>query len=261
MRIIGINGSSGKGWTLAGGAASGGGGGFTPPAGVLGALYWFDASQQLLDVPTGTPVPVMQNLIPTFATVSFLQQGGATATTVAKQAGLNSLPTLNFAVGGGEFLGITNPADGTSAGYWLAESTSFVVFKAAGTGDRNLYSGRVGGDLNLIVGGGGSPGWINGTLKLNAEGVTAIGTSSAVVNENTFYQANVTFDGATGDWAFRIAEAAAGSGNTAASITTATNLMGSSFVGEVAEMILYTRVLTAPEILEVEAYLNKKWGV
>jgi hypothetical protein len=130
---------------------------------------------------------------------------------------------------------------------------------------------------------GSQPGWIigglsgamsfsqdssNGKPALVKATVALIGESSVALSNGTWYQVNATYNGATGDYAFRVAQTSAGSGNNSQSITVATSAIGynpatnaEDAQGDIAEIIIYDRVLTGPEITAIEGYLNTKWGV
>jgi hypothetical protein len=79
---------------------------------------------------------------------------------------------------------------------------------------------------------------------------------------------NATYDSSTGDYAFRVNESAGSSGTNAKTISTNNAGIGYDYPGnaqdlnsQVAEIIVYNRVLTSPEITSIETYLNSKYGI
>ncbi len=95
-----------------------------------------------------------------------------------------------------------------------------------------------------------------------------IGFDSAA-SVQTWFQANVTYNSSTGAYAFRLNRATDGSGTNAKSITANFSNVGinqaggsiNTLNGQVAEFILYNRVLSAGEITTVETYLNSRYGL
>jgi hypothetical protein len=106
-----------------------------------------------------------------------------------------------------------------------------------------------------------------GQLQINQSLLAIIGTSSTTLTTAVAFQGNITYNDTTGAYAFRVAQAAAGSGTNIKAITGknlyAAYLQGFTqyLNGSLAELIVYNRVLTGPEIASVEAYLHTKWGV
>lgn len=103
-------------------------------------------------------------------------------------------------------------------------------------------------------------------LSLVNEGVALIAACSTAWVVGTAFQANVTYNDTTGAWAFRQGRAAANSGTGATGVNGLINTVGgdqfaSNLRASIAALIIYNRVLTAPEIASVEAYLLAKWGV
>lgn len=112
----------------------------------------------------------------------------------------------------------------------------------------------------------------SGTAKigLTKTGVAAIGTATNAWTPGTWFQANATYNGTTGDFAFRQSRAANGSGTgaTGAGATSACTEIGSDSSSTnfldgagMAALIVYNRVLSPTQITNVENYLFAKWGV
>lgn len=179
--------------------------------------------------------------------------------------GSTQLNSLNVA----HFSGTTNAACSILQKPQLNAVTIFVVHKPG-----SMTSGAV----PTFIGGQSS----SLTFRLNATAtdsakfeliktsVAGIGTgSTSNVTTGTAYQANVTYSDSSGAWAYRINRAAAGSGTNIQSITAAsdsfawsTSSPSSTYLnGDIAELIVYNRVLSSTEITTIENYLNAKWGV
>lgn len=108
----------------------------------------------------------------------------------------------------------------------------------------------------------------NGKQALVQCVVAVIGESTSALAGSTWVQCNATYDSSTGAYAFRKAQAADGSGTNVLGISALTNSFGwnsgnnsEDAKGDMAEFIVYQRVLTPTEIANVEAYLFAKWGV
>ncbi len=99
--------------------------------------------------------------------------------------------------------------------------------------------------------------------------VVDIGTSSATVSSGTWYQQNLTYDASSGAYSFRVNRSAGGSGTNSQTLTGEQTGIGGNgcystgeyLEGQIAEFILYNRVLTGGEITTVETYLNGKYGL
>lgn len=107
-----------------------------------------------------------------------------------------------------------------------------------------------------------------GALIFVNSAVAILGTSSATVPAGTPFQGNVTYDGTTGDIAFKISRTAAGTASgTTHPLTVGTGVIFGetpsvgSFIGFAAELIVFSRVLSPAEITAVENYLFAKWAV
>lgn len=229
-----------------------GGGGPSPgfPTTLPNLQYWFDAS--LLNADAASNVPLAQNSTPALAAMSPITNTCPSPQVSATQLNSKNVVTLNGSNQGWVF---------TAGGMFLPESTAFVVFNSpAVSTTQAVFSGGAAGSLEFYVGAA--------SLNLADAFVAVLATSSAVLSNSTWYQANYTYDSVAGNYAFRVAQAAAGSGS---GVTSTINSMsngicntpgfGQWFGGSIAEIIVYDRVLTAPEIASVEAYLFAKWGV
>jgi hypothetical protein len=108
----------------------------------------------------------------------------------------------------------------------------------------------------------------NGKMAFVKNSASIIGESTTALTNGTWYQVNATYNGITGNYAFRTARAADGSGTNLQAITAQTTAFGynpqsgsEDMQGDLAEFIVYQRVLSGAEISAVEAYLLAKWGV
>ncbi len=126
------------------------------------------------------------------------------------------------------------------------------------------------GNYTYASGGSGAYAWDNNSgSNLNRSTkacIALIGTGSAS-DDTSWHQLNTTYNGSA--WTFRKDRATDGSGTNAQTIganwlTLGVNLCGGGIAalkGQIAEFILYNRVLSGPEITTVETYLNSKYGL
>jgi hypothetical protein len=107
-------------------------------------------------------------------------------------------------------------------------------------------------------------------VGLTKTGTAVIGSSTATWTNGVAFQANATYAGASGNFAFRQARTAAGSGTGATGAgTTPLTWIGADqtisggilLAHSIAEIIMYQRVLSGTEITNVENYLFAKWAV
>lgn len=115
----------------------------------------------------------------------------------------------------------------------------------------------------------------NARIGLTSSSVANIGSATNVWTPGTAFQCNATYVKATGAFAFRQSQGANGSGTgttgaggvlagstgtvfIGADIGTTTNRLFGAALGEI---IVYARVLSGAEIVNVENYLFAKWGV
>lgn len=209
-------------------------------------------------------MPYLLNSAPNMLGFNAFAAGkGATGTSTT----LNSKPVL--ALGGSQDTAVY----GLGAGGNVANinqslldlgvaATIFFVGSASSHTATNGIVGGVSNNLELSISTTGALILVNGS-------VAVLATSSATVAINTFFQANVTYDGATGNIAFKISRTAAGTASGATHpLTAGSNVVfaetyagAGAFSGSVAELIIFDRVLTSTEITAVETYLNSQWAV
>ena len=125
-------------------------------------------------------------------------------------------------------------------------------------------------DNSFISGAGNSFNWRSATTAHMQQALKActasLGTSTSVSN-TSWHQLNVTYNGTT--VTFRTDRAADGTASPATAITVNWLTLGinpcggslETLSGQVAEFILYNRVLSGGEITTVETYLNSKYGL
>ena len=245
-----------------------GGGGVTIPGNVNDLVWWFETDNMQMN--NGSLITVLSDRVPWHAGwISGFEYRapGTTNQAAVVSAGLNGLNTMVF------------PATGASVGYQytgdqkipgvLAQSTCFFVVNthlaAAGTGCVALGASNAAG-LEIDIFNTGGANQLNVTSALTA----IIATSSAVGTAGTWVQMNAQYDDLTGNYAFRIGRAAAGSGTaTIRTISQPTVALGYNAANAAAggntfgfaAVLIYNRLLTAGEITTVETYLFNKWGV
>lgn len=231
--------------------ASGTGGGIALPSAlnIQNLQYWFDASQ--VKANANSYISILQNSNSLFSAMS-----PAWVTAGTGQVSNTQLNGKNVAA----LSGSSGYLMAGNAGPLLSKATMFAVFNAS----------TVSGTQAVISGGNSCLAFsvISGAMAIINQFVAVLVSSSAIVTANTWFQVNATFDASTGAYAFRIAEAAAGSGSVSPPSITASSTAigytpgaGQSFPGSIAEIIIYDRVLTGGEISAIEAYLLAKWGV
>lgn len=235
------------------GGGGGGGGGIGAPASISNLCYWFQS-----DVLTagGSFYPLLKNQTPGLSGYDSLIVGSAG---IAVSSTLNSLNVASFAGGAAYVLPGTGPT--------LQPCTIFAVINPTTlTGNPSIFGGSSSGMLEMYITSGNQ-------LGLVVQSVAIISNSTTTLTAGAWIQCNMTYDGVTGLWAFRIGRTAAGSGtgvtgriatNGSAGIMcagTGPGSAGSPLTGKCAEQAIFNRVLTGTEITTVENYLFTKWGV
>lgn len=193
----------------------------------------------------------LTNWCPWFlGTAANAQNGGAKAA-----ATLNSLRTVDFP-------GNSDCQYSITGGLNLAKMTCFAVYNPTSFGSVATFVSGVTNAMVVRVTTGGN-------FEIIQAGTASIGTGTTAMTTGVWKQSNVTYDSSTGAYAFRQSSAANGSGTNIKPITQNSTVIGYNGVGgggeflngKLAELIVYNRVLTGPEIASVEAYLLAKWGV
>lgn len=224
-----------------------------PPAPALipNLLWWLRADQILGDNPV--PVPILGNSNPAIlGPLAALSTGAVTVDATQ----LNSKNVLKWpAAATGRYV-IPQPFE-FQAGFSL-----FAVVKPSAASNQTLL-GAANSGLQVDVNSGASG------FDLTKAQIGVIAASSTALTAGTWYQINATLNTATAVYSFRVARAAAGNGTGGFSpITGVTSGIGfnvatsaSDLSSDVAELIVYNRILTSTEINTIESYINTKWGV
>lgn len=146
---------------------------------------------------------------------------------------------------------------------WSGGVTEFSVVK---------FTGVSGTSYTITSGGAGVFSWSHGggaQLQNSSKACNAaLGTGTASFDTN-WHQMNTTYNSSTGAWAFRLDRANDNSGTNAQTMGSTFLVLGTdpcgggirSFLGQIAEFILYNRVLSAGEITTVETYLNSRYAL
>lgn len=186
--------------------------------------------------------------------------GVVTSTCIASvfnTAQINGQPALTFI--GNNSVGSDTCFGLTGSGLTNTSTTMFVVAKVASTAAVNT----------IVSGSNGAFDWRANTTKMqeaNKACVSSLGTSTSAVN-TSWHQLNVTYNGTAIN--FRTDRAADGSASPGVAITSTFRGIGinpcggglEAYNGQIAEYILYNRVLSGGEITTVETYLNGKYGL
>lgn len=232
------------------------------PGGVsLDLRYWFQAD--VANVSNGKRMPYLFNSAPNMLGYDCMAVAlGATGTSTT----LNGKTVLAFtSVGTATSTYIFGPPTAVPAAALALGfgSTCFVVCSTSShAGTNGIIGGTAAPSYELSISTGGA-------LIVVNSGTAVLATSSITVGINTFFQANATYDGTTGNIALRVGRSAAGTVAGATHPLTlgsiaigAENGSGAGpFAGFIAEVIIYERVLSAIEISAIETYLVNKWGV
>jgi hypothetical protein len=232
--------------------SGGGGGGGGVPSTIADLVFWFQADTSLASLSNGSSLVGLQNSCPWLpAYPAFAAGAGATKSATL----LNTKTVVSFPG--------TGDAQYTfsGAGPVLPKHTLFFVFNPASLAAYgNFICGAGSNHMQVRI----NP---SGTVEILCGGLAIIGTSTTAMSAGTWYQGNTTYDSSSGAWAARLAQAAAGSGSNAQTISTGTVGVGGAFGsaqwlnGLLGEIIVYNRVLTPTEITTVEAYLHSKWNI
>lgn len=237
-----------------GAPGTGGGGGTVALPGTIPDLtFWWEADDIL-----GTANNAITRLRERTPWIGGIAAANSTGGAIIDAALLNSLPVLTW------------PAATAASAYTMpagftitAGCTIFIVAKGSTSAGNQAILGSAGsGAVGLYLGVGSA------AIALLDTGIAIVGTSSTAWVAGTWFQANVTYVSATGAYAFRQAQAAAGSGTGSAGAGAgATSILGDDGgaaklnAASLAAVIVYNRVLTAPQIASIEAYLHTKWNV
>lgn len=224
-------------------------------------LWW--ASDDILGA-AGAFITRLRERTPWIRGVAATNSSGRVLIDSAKVNGLNVLTWPAAAVSGTYTLGasfLLGTVGGTTGG--TGGATYFVVARSStGTGTQAIIGGGANA-LSFYLTNAGAK-----TVSLVKTGAAIIGSSTTVWVSATAFQANATYNCATGAYAFRQSQAAAGSGTGATGAGTGLiNSFGSDSgsnllnLASLAELIVFDRLLSPTEITNIESYLNTKWGV
>ena len=227
----------------------------------IGSLcFWIDISQY--NRPVGAKIQKLSDLTPATAgpCCNF-----ATSEAVL-DAQLNGLSTLAL---NGYFQYIGAPFFRATQGGTTGVSYFFVFKPGSSFSNAGCLLGGSGNNGVALYAGylSGSP-----CIGISNSGIAALANASTNWTANTWYQANVTYNAATGAYAFRMARAAAGSGTCATGAGNGllgyiggdqggNNVLNNSNACSFAEIIAYDGVVASGDITMIETYLNTKWGV
>lgn len=231
------------------------------PGTIADLVMWWESDNIL--AAAGAPIVRLQERTPwiTGLAATNINVGGSGSVAATLDATpINSLPVLRA----------TNAATGV---YTLA--TPFCLNGAATIFCVARPNAATAGAGNVLLGGNTSSlaFYLDsnaGKVELVKTGVGLIGAATTGWTSGVAFQANATYNATTGAWAIRQARATNGSGVSTTGAGTgstvwlgADNTSSGSFINNwtLAAVIVYNRVLSAPEIASVEAYLLAKWGV
>jgi hypothetical protein len=239
--------------------AAAGGGGAAVPATIPDLLYWTKGDAAL--VSNGNFLTTLQNYTPWLLAVSPFPVTFTTGITVSATQ-LNSLNVYQWPGStSGRYEFPLSPNSSGQVSVKLHNVTVFIVANfPAFTGSPTFVGGAAGAFTFRLE--------TSGKMGMLISNTAAIGTETTAQSTSTWFQGNATYNDTTGAFAFRVARAADGSGTNIQAVTAAFDSIGfdrGTSTGDpnaqVAELIIYNRVLTGGEITSVENYLNSKWGI
>jgi hypothetical protein len=156
---------------------------------------------------------------------------------------INGLPAINFT--GSEYSDM-----GYSPNLNTTAHTELIVFRASGGVKREIITQ---GNNSLIYG------YNTGPVLQTGIGGGSVNSTTAYV-DNTWTIGGLTY-GNPGGTFYRNGAADGTFSQVAASDTSGWRLGSDSLVGDVAEIVMYERVLTAAELEKVNCYFNKKYAI
>lgn len=231
---------------------TGGGGGGGIPSTIPDLQLWWESDDILASV--GFPVFRIKERTPWITGVAASQ---AASIVVVDSTPLNGFPVLAFPGGSA-----TGSFSLSTALQFPNGATYFVVVKGTASGTQALIAGVSGSLALYLQSGSGS------ALQLVNDGIAVIGTCSTPWTPGTFFQANASYDPASGNFVFRQGRAAVNSGTGGTGVGTAsqTNTIGNDTFGSFLKaslglVIIVGRVMTLTEKQAIEAYILAKWGV
>lgn len=127
-------------------------------------------------------------------------------------------------------------------------------------------------NYRTILGASGSGGFqlrmnVDNTLTVNAQAVAGVATSTGTIPIGVFVLVQFTL-AANGDWAFKINNAAAGSGNSGQALTggltsaIGKNVSGNEpFFGDLAEIDVFSAILSTDETASMKSYYISEYGL
>lgn len=226
------------------------------PTDLSGLVLWLDASNTSSLTLAGSNVTTWADL----AGSNDGTQSDANKKPVYNATGLNSLPTVNFQFG----------IDGTTADVlempdFLTGLTSGEIFFVLKTENDPGGGGSQGNLLNFdgITSAVYYP-FVNGDTYLNFISDTRQATGNPTLALTTAHILNM--QSASGNFTVNINDTEQFTTGTNTVATTATPLLGgysalNTFDGYISEVIMFNRVLTAPERTQIKDYLKAKWSL
>lgn len=217
------------------------------PTNITGAVLWLDASQ--LGLTNDAPVSLWTDLS---GAGNNATQSTAGLRPTLQTNGINGLPSVRF--------GTTNWLFNAS----MTNAQPLTLFAVArqtggGAGFRTMLDGVASSPRLLLW-------YIVGSSKWGVFGGTATVSQSSTSSTNWAIVTAVA-DGSSSR--FRINSATEGTGNAGTQGISGGFTLGDAFVrtgefrfnGEIGELIVFSRVLSAVERTQVRGYLNNKWSI
>jgi Concanavalin A-like lectin/glucanases superfamily len=221
------------------------------PATIAGLIYWMNAST--LAAAAGGAISVLGSPDQVRVPFTLASSGGGGTVGTTQLNGKNVLTCPGTSAN--TYL-ISGPTFAIGAG-----ATIFAVFKPASFANYGgIVSGNSGSLILQVV-------QTSGLLNLGNAAVSSIATSTGALTAGTWAQFNASYTNSTGAWVFRINSAADSSGTSSGAAANAITTFfdygggGEQLNGDIAEVLVYNRVLTLAEKQSVESYLHTEWGV
>jgi hypothetical protein len=218
----------------------------------IGGLSWWGETSLLAQTTTGDSITFMPTPDPGRYPAQITAVYSGTSGTLSSGT-LNGLKTMTVGASSAVAYGCLQPII-------LTQATIFAVVKPPGTIVQGAIIAGAASCLGLLITSGGN-------LQLGKYTVTGLGNSTGTVTGGSWSQVNATYNSSSGAVAYRINKVAAGTATSVQTITGQTSSVWCApgntlqLPADVAEILVYNRVLTAGEITSVENYLTAKWGV
>lgn len=182
---------------------------------------------------------------------------GSSSVPTFVSSSINGQPAVRFAAASSQRLVSNAPAG------MAAQTIVAVMTPQTATTARTMRGGaNVPGPVQFCLENG------TATARLQAvkQGIANIGFSTGQPGVGTPVVTLLTYDSNSGAYEFRINGTTSGTGTTIQTLTADTTSIGANrtsqyFSGDIAELLVWSRVLTAGELASVDSYVQDRYGI